>query len=94
VLELVFFTAPEYELLEPFELLERLEQMEATDDTLLSLGWVAVFAELFEIRGGFFSGWKCARMVAFPLLSLFLWLCPLALFPAGFAMVDLIFCLY
>jgi len=33
-------------------------------------------------------------VVAFPLFGLFLWLRPLALFPAGFAIFDLIVCLY
>ena len=33
-------------------------------------------------------------MVAFPLFGLFLWLRPLVLFPACFAMVDFIFSLH
>jgi len=33
-------------------------------------------------------------MVSFPLFGSFLWLRPLVLFLACFAMVDLIFCLY
>jgi len=96
--EFVFLTVPEYVLLDPDEVLERLDRLEATDDASLSWSWSwlvsAVFAELFEASGGFFSGWKYSFMVAFPLFGLFLWLRPLALFPACFAMVNLIFCLY
>jgi len=33
-------------------------------------------------------------MVAFLLFGFFLWLPPLPLFPVGFVMVELIFCLY
>ena len=49
VLVLVFLTALAYELLEPSELLERLEWLEATDDASLSRVATFAFAELFEI---------------------------------------------
>ena len=48
--ELVFLTAPECVLLDPAELLERLDWLEATDDASLSWSWLVpvVFVELFE----------------------------------------------
>jgi len=90
--ELVFLTAPKCELLDPDEVLERLEWLdpsEAIDDASL-----VVFPELFAVWAGFFSVvGKYFFIVAFPLFF-FLWGRPLPLLPVSFVMVELIFCLY
>ena len=87
--ELVFLTAPEYELLDPSEVFEWSDSLEATDDASL-----VVFPSFTAVEAGFFPAAKYFVIMAVPVVPVsgfFLWLRLVPVFPLCFGMVEFIF---